>query len=284
MSEEKIVNVREIVEERKVALKCEIDALKKKNIFPKLAVIIANEDEASKSYVKNKKRLCEELGVLYDDYFLKEEVKNEDLEKLIRSLNNDPTVHGILLQLPIYSHLNSKKILDVIDPQKDVDGFTSTNLGKLFSGNEYVVPCTPKGIITILESIGETFVGKHAVVVGRSNIVGKPVAQLLLNKNCTVTICHSKTKDLIRYTKSADILIAAVGKPHFITEDMIKEGATVIDVGINRVNGKLIGDVDTQNVMKAAKFVTKVPGGVGLTTVFSLLENVVKIAKNLEEN
>lgn len=284
MSEEKIVNVREIVEERKVALKCEIDALKKKNIFPKLAVIIANEDEASKSYVKNKKKLCEELGVLYDDYFLKEEVKNEDLEKLIRSLNNDPTVHGILLQLPIYSHLNSKKILDIIDPQKDVDGFTSTNLGKLFSGNEYVVPCTPKGIITILESIGETFVGKHAVVVGRSNIVGKPVAQLLLNKNCTVTICHSKTKDLIRYTKNADILIAAVGKPHFITEDMIKEGATVIDVGINRVNGKLIGDVDTQNVMKAAKFVTKVPGGVGLTTVFSLLENVVKITKNLEEN
>ena len=276
-NEEKIIDVKKIVEERKETLKSKIDTLKAKNIFPKLCVIVANNEEASRSYVKNKRKVCEELGIIYEDYFLKENVTNDDILKLISSLNNDNSVHGILVQLPLFKHLNENVILEKISEKKDVDGLTINNLGKLFISNNYILPCTPKGIISILESVGETFEGKHAVIVGRSNIVGKPIAQLLLNKNCTVTICHSKTKQLEKYTKDADILVVAAGIPHMITRDMVKENSTIIDVGINRVNGKIIGDVDTESVLSVAKFVTKVPGGVGLTTVLSLAENIIEL-------
>lgn len=282
--EENIIDVKKIVEERKDSLKFKIDSLKEKGIFPKLSVIIANNEESSKSYVKNKRKICEELGILYEDYFLKEDATTEDVLKLVYSLNNDSSVHAILVQLPLFKHLNESAILDAILPTKDVDGFTTTNLGKLFASNEYVLPCTPKGIISILESVGETFVGKHAVVVGRSNIVGKPVAQLLLNKSCTVTMCHSRTVDLEKYTKDADILVVAVGKAGIITGDMVKAGSTVIDVGINRVDGKLVGDVDTESVSNVAKCVTKVPGGVGLTTVLSLVENVIELIEKSNLN
>ena len=282
--EENIIDVKKIVEERKEALKFKINSLKEKGIFPKLSVIIANNEESSKSYVKNKRKICEELGILYEDYFLKEDATTEDVLKLVYSLNNDASVHAILVQLPLFKHLNESIILDAILPTKDVDGFTTTNLGKLFASNEYVLPCTPKGIISILESVGETFVGKHAVVVGRSNIVGKPVAQLLLNKSCTVTMCHSRTVDLEKYTKDADILVVAVGKAGIITGNMVKAGSTVIDVGINRVDGKLVGDVDTESVSNVAKYVTKVPGGVGLTTVLSLVENVIELIEKSNLN
>lgn len=276
-NEKNIIDVKKVVEERKHDLKEKIDGLKAQNIFPKICVIVANNEASSRSYVKNKRKICEELGVLYEDYFLEESATNEDVLKLIASLNNDDSVHAILVQLPLFKHLDEKVILEAILPKKDVDGFTTINLGKLFSSNDCIMPCTPKGIISILESVGETFVGKHAVVVGRSNIVGKPVAQLLLNKDCTVTMCHSKTKELEKYTKEADILVVAVGKPHMITGSMVKKGSTVIDVGINRVDGKLVGDVDTESVSNVAKYVTKVPGGVGLTTVLSLVENVVAL-------
>lgn len=275
---EVIVNVAEIVNERKKLLKKRVKDLNKKGIEPKIYVIIANKEASSVSYVSKKKQLCEELDILYKDDFLEESVDTDTILNLIDDLNKDDSVHAILVQLPLYKHLDEKKILNRISKEKDVDGFTNENLGMLLSANsDATFPCTPKGIITILESLGETFVGKHAVVVGRSNIVGKPAAQLLLNKDCTVTVCHSKTDNLSKYTKDADILVVAVGKPKFITSDMVKEGATVIDVGINRVNGKLVGDVDTEEVSKVAKHVTKVPGGVGITTVFSLGENIIEL-------
>lgn len=281
-NERNIINVKDLVEERKEYLKIKIEYLKTQKIFPKLCAIVANSEDSSKSYIKNKRKICEELGILYEDYFLKEEVTNEDILKLIASLNNDSSVHAILVQLPLYKHLDEKIIMDAISLKKDVDGFTTENLNKLNLGKECIVPCTARGIISILESVGETFEGKHAVVVGRSNIVGKPVSQLLLNKNCTVTVCHSKTQNLAMCTKEADILIVAVGKPHLITADMVKEGATVIDVGINSVDGKIVGDVDTENVSNVAKYITKVPGGVGLTTVLSLAENVLELIEKNE--
>lgn len=278
--EENIIDVRMLVEKRKENLKSKINILREKKITPKISVIIANNEESSKVYVNNKKKICEELGILCEDYFLDENVTNEDVINLVKKLNNDKTVHAILLQLPVFKHLNERLIINTISYKKDVDGLTCINLGKLFTQEECILPCTPKGIITILESIQETFVGKHAVVIGRSNIVGKPIAQMLLNKNCTVTMCHSKTRDISKYTKEADILIVAAGKSKFITGDMVKQGSTVIDVGINRIDAKIVGDVDTESVSNVAKFVTKVPGGVGLTTVLSLIENVVELAQN----
>ena len=275
-----IVDVKKIVDERKAFLKEKVEELKRNNIYPKLSVIIANDEASSRSYVKNKKKVCEEIGILYEDYFFEEDVQTEELLNFISKLNEDKSQTGILVQLPLYKHLNDKEILNSISPKKDVDGFNINNMGNLFIGNNCIVPCTPKGIMTILESIGESFIGKHAVIVGRSNIVGKPLAQLLINKNCTVTVCHSKTKDLSKYTKEADILIVATGVPNTIIKNMVKEGAIVIDVGINRVNDKIVGDVDTLEVSKVAKYITKVPGGVGLTTVLSLVENIIELIDN----
>lgn len=270
-----IIDVQKIVNERKEILKKKVDKLKEKNIYPKLSVIVANKELASRSYIKNKKKMCDEIGILYEDYFFDEKSTTKEILELINHLNKDNKETAILVQLPLYKHLDEKEILSAISYKKDVDGFCSKNFGELFLGNNSIVPCTPKGIMTILESIGETFEGKHAVVVGRSNIVGKPIAQLLLDKNCTVTMCHSKTNDLSKYTKEADILVVSIGKPNYITKDMVKNGATVIDVGINRLNDKIVGDVNTEQVAKIAKYITKVPGGVGLTTVLSLIENVI---------
>lgn len=275
-----IINVSKIVECKKVELKERVNLLKQKGIIPKLAVISANHDEASKSYIRNKRKMCEELGLSQEEYVLREDITLNEVLKLVSSLNNDKSVHAILLQLPIYPHLDENKILMEISPKKDVDGFHPLNLGKLLIGTKGILPCTPKGIITILDSLNIDYAGKVAVVVGRSKIVGKPVSQLLLNKDCTVITCHSKTNDLKQYTKTADILVVATGIPHLITSDMVKEDSIIIDVGINRVNGKIVGDVDTQEVLKKVKYITPVPKGVGLTTVLSLMENVVYMAES----
>ena len=273
------INVKDIVKRKKEDLKKKVEFLKEKNIIPKLAVILASEDEASKIYVGKKRKMCEELGILQQEYILDQSVTTEKIVNIINKLNNDSSVHGILVQLPLFRHLDMDKILDSISDKKDVDGFHPLTLGKLFIGEqETFVPCTPKGIMTILDDIGTEYEGKHAVIVGRSRIVGKPISQILLKRGATVTICHSKTNDISNFTKQADILVVAVGKPHIVTKDMVKKGAIVVDVGINRVNGKVIGDVDTENVLDVCSKITPVPCGVGLTTVLSLLENVVQAA------
>ena len=211
---------------------------------------------------------------------LDENTTTGEVINIIDRLNSDDSVHGILVQLPVFKHLDERKILERIDPSKDVDGFHPMNLGSLVMGNNRIVACTPKGIMMILKETGVDLTGKTAVVVGRSVIVGKPISQLLLNANATVITCHSKTVDLKKYTKMADILVVAAGVPHLVTEDMVKKGSIVIDVGINRIDGKIVGDVDTENVKKVAKYITPVPGGVGITTVVSLLGNLIEMAEN----
>ena len=270
-----IVNVKEIVENKKNKLKREILDLRDKGIIPKLAVILANDNDASRIYVSRKRKLCSELGVEETEY----KVTTEDMLKAIDKLNKNNEVDGILVQLPLFKHLDETKILDSILPEKDVDGFSAINVGRLYQGKKDVVPCTPKGVLTILKELEPNLKGKNAVVVGRSQIVGKPMAALLLNEDMTVTICHSGTTNLPEHTRQADVLVVATGIPHLIKEDMVKEGAIVIDVGMTRVKDKLVGDVDTENVDKKAKYVTPVPGGVGLTTVYSLVENVVELDK-----
>lgn len=274
-----IVNVKEIVEKKKVSLKRDILDLRDKGIIPKLAVILANDVEASRIYVSRKRKLCEELGIEDVEYFFDSKAKTEDILELIDKLNHNDEVDGILVQLPLFKHLDESKIIDSILPEKDVDGFSAVNVGRLYEGKPSVVPCTPKGILTILKELEPNLTGKNAVVVGRSQIVGKPMASLLLNENMTVTICHSKTTNLPEHTRNADVLVVATGVPHLINESMVKEGAIVIDVGMNRMKDKLVGDVDTASVDTKAKFVTPVPGGVGLTTVFSLAQNVVELSK-----
>lgn len=273
-----IINVREIVERKKVKLRTKIEELNDSGIIPKLALILANNEDSSRSYIKSKRKLCEELGVKEEEYVFESTVTTKDIITLINNLNNDDSVTGILVQLPLFDSLDEKLILNSIDPQKDVDGFHPLNLGKLLVGEDTIIPCTPKGIIGIIDELGIDLQGKEAVVVGRSKIVGKPIAQLLLSKGATVTICHSKTKDLSMHTKMADLLVVATGVPNLVTADMVKEDSIVIDVGINRVDGKIVGDVDTINVSKKCKYITPVPGGIGLTTVLSLLENLVQMA------
>lgn len=261
-------------------LKTEVDELKKNGIFPKLAVIMVGEDPSSKIYVRNKSIACEEIGIEYEEYLLKDDTTMEELLGLINKLNQDDSVNGILLQSPIPRGLDINEAFKAIDPKKDVDGFNPCNVGKLCLGQDSLISCTPYGIIRLLEEYGIEIEGKDAVVVGRSNIVGKPMMQCLLNKNATVTICHSKTIKLERATKKADILVVAVGKPKFVTKDMVKEGAIVVDVGINRgEDGKLCGDVDYDEVSKIASYITPVPGGVGPMTIAMLMNNIVKAAK-----
>lgn len=277
------INVKDIVRRKKEELKDKVESLKKLGIQPKLAVVLASEDEASKIYVGKKRKMCEELGIEQEEYIFDSSVTTEKVVDIVEKLNRDNSVNGILVQLPLFKHLDMDKILDTISDKKDVDGFHPLTLGKLFIGEkETFIPCTPKGIMTILDDIGTDYEGKHAVIVGRSRIVGKPISQILLKRGATVTICHSKTQDISIYTRQADILVVAVGKPHIVTIDMIKPGAIVVDVGINRVNGKIIGDVDTDNSLKVCSKITPVPGGVGLTTVLSLLENVVQAT--IEQN
>ena len=277
MSEQKgiLIDVKSIVENKKIFLKKKVNELKRNGIVPKLAVILANDLDASKIYVRKKREMCSELGVEEIEYMLDKDTTTEKVLDIINRLNDDDSVHGILVQLPVFKHLDERKILESISPKKDIDGFHPLNIGKLLMGKPEIVACTPRGIMSIIESTGVDLTSKTAVVVGRSIIVGKPVSALLLNKNATVITCHSKTKN---YTKMADVLVVAAGVPHLITSDMVKKNAIVIDVGINRIDGKIIGDVDTENVLDVAKYVTPVPGGVGITTVISLLENLIDMA------
>lgn len=258
-----------------------VGELKQIGITPGLAVILVGEDPASQIYVRNKGIACESIGIYSRTLQLDKAISQADLIRVIDKLNADTKIHGILIQLPLPGHLNEHQILSRILPEKDVDGFHITNAGKLFTSQDSVIACTPKGIMYMLKNGGVELSGKEAVVIGRSNIVGKPVAMLLLNEDCTVTICHSRTKNLKEHCKRADILVAAIGKPHFVTADMVKLGAAVIDVGINRVDGKVVGDVDYEHVKDIAGFITPVPGGVGKLTISMLMENTLEAACNL---
>lgn len=275
-----ILDGRMVAKKIRQGLKSEIEDLKANGINPKLAVIMVGEDPSSKIYVKNKSIACNEVGIEYEEFLLSETTTMEELLDLIDKLNKDATIHGILLQSPIPKGLDINEAFRAIDPKKDVDGFNPFNVGKLCLGQDTFVSCTPFGIIKLLGEYNIEIEGKNAVVVGRSNIVGKPMMQCLLNKNATVTVCHSKTKDLKEVTKEADILVVAIGRANFITKDMVKENAVVIDVGINRgENGKLCGDVDFEEVSKVASYITPVPGGVGPMTIAMLMNNIVKAAR-----
>lgn len=276
----KLLMGKEVSDRIKDEMKIEVENLKKVGINPGLAVILVGEDPASKVYVSNKKKACEYIGINSFEYKLPEETTEEELLALIDKLNNDNTVSGILCQLPVPKHINEESIINAIDPKKDVDAFHPVNVGKIMTGNYDFVPCTPAGVMELIKESGIDVTGKECVVVGRSNIVGKPMSMLLLHKNGTVTICHSRTKDLKEKTKSADILVAAVGIPNFITGDMIKPGAVVIDVGINRIAPKtLVGDVDFASAEPVAGAITPVPGGVGPMTIAMLMKNTLKAAE-----
>ncbi len=278
-----IIDGKALAKKIRAELKLEVDELKKKGINPKLAVIMVGEDKASKVYVKNKSKACEEIGVEFEEFLLGEDTKMDELLGLIDELNNRADIHGILLQSPIPKHLDINKAFNAIDYRKDVDGFNPINVGKLVIGQDCFISCTPFGVIKMLEEYGIEIEGKNAVVIGRSNIVGKPLSQCLLAKNATVTVCHSRTKNIHEITTNADILVAALGKPQYVKSHMVKEGAVVIDVGINRTDdGKLVGDVDFEEVSKKASYITPVPGGVGPMTIAMLMNNVVKAAKNLK--
>ena len=275
-----IIDGKALAKSIRQELKEEVENLKEKGINPRLAVIMVGDDKASKVYVKNKSKACEEVGIQYEEYLLTNECKMEELLEVIHSLNKNKEIHGILLQSPLPKHLDINKAFAEISSEKDVDGFNPINVGKLCLNQDCFVPCTPYGIIRMLESYGIEVEGKNAVIIGRSNIVGKPLIQCLLNKNATVTICHSKTKEIEEITKKADILISAIGKTKFVTEEMVKKGAVVIDVGINRTEDGLVGDVDFEKVKEKASYITPVPGGVGPMTIAMLMNNVVKAAKN----
>lgn len=275
-----IINGKELAAKVRANLKLEVEELKKQGIQPKLAVIMVGNDSASAVYVRNKSKACNEIGIAFEEFLLKEETTREELLGLIEKLNQRKDVNGILLQSPIPKHLDIREAFNTIDYRKDVDGFHPTNVGKLAIGEESFVSCTPLGVMKMLEEYNIEIQGKNAVIIGRSNIVGKPLAQLLLNANATVTICHSKTQNISEIAKRADILVAALGKPKFVTANMVKEGAVVIDVGINRnENKKLVGDVDFATVEPRASYITPVPGGVGPMTIAMLMTNVVKAAK-----
>ena len=261
-------------------LKQECYELKNNGINPKLAVIMVGDDPASKVYVRNKSRACEEVGIEYEEFILKDETTQEKLIELIKKLNNDKTTNGILLQSPIPKHLNINEAFKAITYMKDVDGFTPSSVGKLCIGEDTFISCTPYGVMKMFEEYNIDLTGKDVVILGRSNIVGKPLIQCCLQKNATVTVCHSKTKNLAEHTKRADVVISAIGQSKFVKADMVKDGAVVIDVGINRgEDGKLTGDVDFENVEKKASYITPVPGGVGPMTIAMLMNNVIKAAK-----
>ncbi len=261
----------------KLALR--VENLKARGVTPGLAVILVGEDPASQIYVKNKGLGCAQVGMHSVTIRLPETTTQQELETQIDQLNSDAAIHGILVQLPLPAGLDEAAALARIAPEKDVDGFHVVNAGKLFTGQKGVVACTPKGAMEMIRRTGIDLSGKEAVVVGRSNIVGKPMAMLLLQQNATVTMCHSRTQHLAEHTRRADVLVAAVGKPRFITADMVKPGAIVIDVGINRVDGKVVGDVDFDAVKEVASWITPVPGGVGRMTITMLLENTIEAAE-----
>ena len=260
-------------------IKAEVEELKNKGITVGLAVIIVGDNPASKIYVANKKKACEQLGIISQEYALPAETTMEELLALINTLNNEKSINGILCQLPLPEGLDENAVINAINPEKDVDAFHPQNVGRIMIGDFDFVPCTPAGIIEMLDYCKIDIKGKSCVVIGRSNIVGKPMAMLLLHRNGTVTVCHSRTQNLKDVTKTADILVSAVGKANFVTEDMVKDGAVVIDVGMNRLDGKLCGDVDFENVSKKASAITPVPGGVGPMTIAMLMKNTLTAAK-----
>ncbi len=271
---------KEVSTRIKDELKNEVAALKEKGIHPGLAVILVGEDPASQVYVRNKKLACEYVGINSFEYLLPENTTQEELIELIEKLNKDDTVSGILCQLPVPKHIDEEAVINAISPNKDVDAFHPVNVGKIMTGNFDFVPCTPAGVMELIDESGIDVKGKECVVVGRSNIVGKPMAMLLLHRHGTVTICHSRTADLAEKTRNADILVAAVGIPEFIKGDMIKPGAVVIDVGINRIAPKkLVGDVEFEAAEKVAAAITPVPGGVGPMTIAMLMKNTLKAAE-----
>ncbi|MCL2355442.1 MAG: bifunctional methylenetetrahydrofolate dehydrogenase/methenyltetrahydrofolate cyclohydrolase FolD [Oscillospiraceae bacterium] len=277
-----IIDGKQTAKKIRDSLKIEVDELKKQGVFPKLAVIMVGNDPSSRIYVRNKSKACEEIGITYEEHLLCDDTNMEELLNLIEKLNNQKDIHGILLQSPIPKHLDVDKAFRAISPNKDVDGFNPINVGKLCLGQDTFISCTPFGVIKLLEEYNIEIEGKNAVVIGRSNIVGKPMFQCLLDKNATVTICHSRTKNLQKITSEADIIVAAIGKPKFVTKDMVKENAVVIDVGINRLeSGKICGDVDYAEVAGKAAHITPVPGGVGPMTIAMLMHNVVKATKQI---
>ena len=275
-----IIDGKELARKTREKLKIECDNLKKEGILPKLAVIMVGDDKASQIYVKNKSKACQEIGIEFEEYFLGNDIRQKELIELIQKLNCDKSINGILLQSPIPKSLDINEAFRTIFPEKDVDGFNPINVGKLCLNQETFVSCTPYGIMKMFEEYDIDLIGKNVTILGRSNIVGKPLIQCCLNKNATVTVCHSKTKDLKEHTKNADIVISAIGKAKFVTADMIKDGVVVIDVGINRnENGKIVGDVDFENVSSKASYITPVPGGVGPMTIAMLMNNVIKATK-----
>ena len=281
----KIIDGKKLAKTTRENLKVEVEELKVNGINPKLAVIMVGNNSASQIYVRNKSRACDEVGIEFEEYLLPTTTEQSELLNLIDKLNNQEDINGILLQSPIPDGLDINEAFRKISPEKDVDGFHPVNVGKLVLGQDTFVSCTPYGIMRMFEAYNIDLEGKNAVVIGRSNIVGKPMSHCLLNKNATVTICHSRTKNLAEITKRADILVAAIGKAEFVKADMVKEGAVVIDVGINRTEeGKLKGDVDFENVSKKASYITPVPGGVGPMTIAMLMNNVVKAAKMQNKN
>ena len=248
-------------------------------VCPGLAVVLVGDDPASAVYVRNKKKACDTAGLYVDDHALPATTTQEELLKLIDQLNNDPKIHGILVQLPLPSQIDSQAVLNTVLPDKDADGFHPYNIGRLVAGDPVFVPCTPKGVMRMIEATGQSVKGKRAVILGRSNIVGKPVAMLLMHQHATVTICHSRTTDLPGMCKEADILVAAIGKAQFVKSDMVKPGAIVIDVGINRLDdGRLVGDVDFEPVKEVAGWLSPVPGGVGPMTIAMLLANTLGLS------
>ncbi|KJS21518.1 MAG: 5,10-methylene-tetrahydrofolate cyclohydrolase [Clostridiaceae bacterium BRH_c20a] len=278
----KVIDGKEIAKRLRESIKAEVDKLKVDGKVPGLAVILVGIDPASQVYVGHKEKACKEAGFHSEVYKLAENTSQEELLSLIDKLNNDTNIHGILVQLPLPKHLDEKEVINKISFNKDVDGFHPLSAGALFVGEKSLVPCTPKGCIHLIKEVGYDLKGKKAVVVGRSNIVGKPVSILLLNENATVTICHSRTKDLKAELLEADVVVAAIGRPNFVTGDMIKPGAVVIDVGINRLdNGKLVGDVEYESAAEKAGWITPVPGGVGPMTIAMLMQNTLEAFKSL---
>jgi len=275
------ISGKEIAKKIKDKIKQEVANLEKK---PGLAVVIVGENPASKIYVKHKERACEYVGFYSEKIELRVETTEQELLELVEKLNKDDKIHGILVQLPLPEHIDEDKVISSISLEKDVDGFHPISMGNLFIGKKGFIPCTPKGIMKLIESTGVDIQGKDAVVIGRSNIVGKPVAMLLMQKNATITICHSRTQNIKEISRKADILVVAIGRANFVSEDMVKEGAVVIDVGINRLeNGKLAGDVDYNKVKDKASFITPVPGGVGPMTIAMLMQNTLDSYNSIEK-
>lgn len=280
----KIINGREVSKSIKESIKSFVEnRIKENKKVPKMASILVGNDDGSKYYLNSQEKIATSLGVLFDKIILDENIKEEDLLSEIHRLNNDESIHGIMIQLPMPKHIDEKKVINLISPKKDIDCLTYENVGKLYLGEDTFLPCTPNSIITLLKKYNVDIEGKEVVILGRSNIVGKPAFEMFLNENATVTICHSRTKNLKEICKRADILVVAIGSPKFITSEYVKNGAIIIDVGTSSFEGKITGDVDFDSVLDKASLITPVPGGVGALTTTLLINNVCEAAKKNED-